>query len=901
MKGATATLYLDFGGHSSTTDYWAKQTSARSYTVPPIDLSGAGFDGNPAEFSPAEQLLIYNAWRVTSEDFAPFNLNVSTDYHGGFGLATGFDMVISNSNGSIFGVDSQTLGLAPLATYATGFASVNVGQVFLPNHSGTFGDDSDNSVRIVGIAKELGDTISHEFGHALGLNHYVAANAQPNAIMSTAGVGLAPALWRAVPGFQDDMAIIGSAQNKIGFRPDDYANTLQGAFALTGMGGNYAANGIIEQPADIDTFRFSAAGLTTITASVDPYVNDLNPRLRLYDSSGKLIALGDNASGIAASITQSLVPGTYYVDVRGNGSPGDAGRYALSVSTTSTADIPPTIALGVAATPFLQGGGSVLLDTSATITDPDSPVFQNGTLTVSISANGTPSDRLAVLSTGAVAVRGATVTVGGVPIGTLAGGTDGSTPLVIALNANATQDATQQLVRAIGFDDEAAVLSIAPRTIQFVLTDGNGGTSAPVSKSVDLTAVNAPPVLVIDAPLVVSMGQSGSITNNLLQVADPDTPPSRLTFMLQTLPVHGSLLLAGGVLSVGSTFTQEDVNLGRLIYVQGANRAATDSFTFLVTDGAGGQTGPAIFNIVINPFGPPPMLVANTGLRVSSRSVTPLTPAVLQAADPVGDPASLVYHVVAGPGARTLANGTGGTPIVQFSQAQIDQGEVAYLAPDANGTNSTSFTFTVQNSQGITIGPFAFPITVALVKQGPAIPTGVSPPPLNVTYENDGNSSGTLVTELLASYPGLTGIAVVGVDTSEGGWQFTTDGQTWTDLGTVSDHAARLLAADSNTLVRFVPVAGFTGVAGITFRAWDSASGPNGGIGDTTIPNGQAAFSTTTATAIATVAPIDLPPSFQVRSGPDGDDCLGPTGHHELGFADSGCQLLRRAGVHPPQ
>ena len=58
------------------------------------------------------------------------------------------------------------------------------------------------------------------------------------------------------------------------------------------------------------------------------------------------------------------------------------------------------------------------------------------------------------------------------------------------------------------------------------------------------------------------------------------------------------------------------------------------------------------------------------------------------------------------------------------------------------------------------------------------------------------------------------------VDNSNGSWQYTLNaGALWTTFGTPSASNARLLAANANTLVRFVPNADYNGTVsnGITF------------------------------------------------------------------------------------
>jgi acetyl esterase/lipase len=79
----------------------------------------------------------------------------------------------------------------------------------------------------------------------------------------------------------------------------------------------------------------------------------------------------------------------------------------------------------------------------------------------------------------------------------------------------------------------------------------------------------------------------------------------------------------------------------------------------------------------------------------------------------------------------------------------------------------------------------------------------------------------------------LKGIAVTSAGSSNGHWQYATDGRTWKSLDGVSETSARVLAADAVTRIRFVPNAGFHGAARLYFRAWDQTQGILGGLFNT--------------------------------------------------------------------
>src|SRR5262245_33974681 len=66
--GASATLYLDFNGH--TESRWGGYSNV---STPAYDT-----DGNRASFSAEELAAIREIWARVAEDYAPFKINVTT-------------------------------------------------------------------------------------------------------------------------------------------------------------------------------------------------------------------------------------------------------------------------------------------------------------------------------------------------------------------------------------------------------------------------------------------------------------------------------------------------------------------------------------------------------------------------------------------------------------------------------------------------------------------------------------------------------------------------------------------------------------------------------------------------------------------------------------------------------
>ncbi len=143
--------------------------------------------------------------------------------------------------------------------------------------------------------------------------------------------------------------------------------------------------------------------------------------------------------------------------------------------------------------------------------------------------------------------------------------------------------------------------------------------------------------------------------------------------------------------------------------------------------------------------------------------------------------------------------------------------------------------------------------------------------------QDDADPPGTSVLGIIASAGGdritdadagaSEGIAVTGVDDTNGTWHYSTNGGgAWISFAAqgVSDGGtddANAVLLDTTVLVRFVPDAAYVGTAGtITFRAWDQTSGANGDVGvDVSTNGGTTAFSTATETATLGVnAPVGV-------------------------------------------
>ena len=158
------------------------------------------------------------------------------------------------------------------------------------------------------------------------------------------------------------------------------------------------------------------------------------------------------------------------------------------------------------------------------------------------------------------------------------------------------------------------------------------------------------------------------------------------------------------------------------------------------------------------------------------------------------------------------------------------------------------------------------------VNAAPVLSTALSPtlPPLVVASPSP---AGVPVDSLLASAfsdrdtLSPRGIAITSVAGNMGwGWQYSTDaGLTWANIGQPTVATSRLLR--SHDLVRLIPTGSQTGVASLSYRAWDQTSGSVAAVVDTTAAGGTSAFSTAIATATCGVIASNTAPTLASSGG----------------------------------
>jgi len=320
---AKRTIYLNFKGAVLQNTAW--NGSNPTITALPFDA-----DGNTGSMSDAELERIQYIWQRVAEDYAPFDIDVTTEQPPA-------DRLTRSS------AADDVYGTTVLITNNTGVFACSCGGVA---YVGVYNLTTDFykpalvfwNMLGAGNEKYVAEAISHEAGHNLGLSHdgYSGGGYYPG--HGSGATGWAPIMgvgyyqpvvqwskgeYSTANNTEDDFAVI--VANGGPLRADDHGNNKAHATALTAVASGAVTNvsgaGVIERRTDKDAFSFQAgAGSATITVSPDARSPNLDVSLKVMNSSGTVIATAKPAATLQASVTVSLpTAGKYFVIVDGVG------------------------------------------------------------------------------------------------------------------------------------------------------------------------------------------------------------------------------------------------------------------------------------------------------------------------------------------------------------------------------------------------------------------------------------------------------------------------------------------------------------------------------------------------------------------------------------------------------
>ncbi|MEQ1848404.1 MAG: VCBS domain-containing protein, partial [Nitrospira sp.] len=285
---------------------------------------------------------------------------------------------------------------------------------------------------------------------------------------------------------------------------------------------------------------------------------------------------------------------------------GDGGTSLTAskqITVTAVNDAPTITSLSGDSLSYSEGDGAVVIEQggNALVADVDSTNLDTGTLTVSIPVGGdSAEDVLSIRNQGTgagqIGVSGSNITYGGTVIGTYAGGSSGSN-LVITLNSSATPAAVSVLTQHITYENtDTTAPTTGARTVRFVLTDGDGGTSANYDTTVTVSGANDAPVNTVPGAQTVTEDTPLSLSGVSVNDVDGNLSSVQLGVLNGTVTVT---LQGGATISAGSNGTntltlsgsQVDINatLATLVYQGTLNFNGSDTLTVTSTDANSGS------------------------------------------------------------------------------------------------------------------------------------------------------------------------------------------------------------------------------------------------------------------------------------------------------------------------
>ncbi|BCX47925.1 endo-1,3-1,4-beta-glycanase, C-terminal secretion signal protein [Haloferula helveola] len=303
LPGATAVAYLDMDGHVSSGTPWNGGNT----------IVAQGIAGT------FTQAAMTDIWKRVAEDFAPFQINVTTDE------AAYLAAPPAMRTRCVITPDNEWYGAAGGVAYLNSFTWTGDTPCWV------FSDMLSNS------GSYIAEACSHEIGHTLGLLHdgrttpseayYQGHGTGETGWAPIMGVGYYRWLTQWSKGEylnannpEDDLAII-TGQNGFGYRTDDHADSSGAATPLDRNGLFVHGEGLITTSSDLDVFSFTitAAGPVGILVEAAYPSANLDILAEIRDVNGTLLASDNHPDILRSNPVVTLNPGTYYLHVSGTG------------------------------------------------------------------------------------------------------------------------------------------------------------------------------------------------------------------------------------------------------------------------------------------------------------------------------------------------------------------------------------------------------------------------------------------------------------------------------------------------------------------------------------------------------------------------------------------------------
>ena len=442
----------------------------------------------------------------------------------------------------------------------------------------------------------------------------------------------------------------------------------------------------------------------------------------------------------------------------------DSNTATVTVTVNPVNDAPDFLTTLDGAPVFTEDGAPVVLDADVQIFDTElSPAdnFAGATLTLVRNGGASADDLFSATGNLGALIEGNSLVLSGLTIGTVT--TNSAGTLVLTFNINATQARVNETLRSIAYANSN---DVPPASVQVdwdfsdgnIVAQGSGGAlSATGSTTVSIITVNDAPTL--NAATLAAVNED--------TISPAGDTVSNIFIGKFSDPDAGSSM--SGIAVVGNTANP---------ITEGAWQYSTN----------GGTNWFDIGSVADN----------NSALALSTATLIRFVPV----ADFAGSPAVLEVRGLDDTYVAGFSDTTGIETRVNIDTT-ISGGATAIAATSAN--LDTTIT-------GTNDAPVLGNGNLASIPQDTANPAGVAVATIFNGQFSDVDATGS-----------LAGVAMVGNTANagtEGAWQYSTNaGTNWFDIGLVGDDATALAVSDT-TLIRFVPVAGYSGYTDATGRAW---------------------------------------------------------------------------------
>ena len=199
-----------------------------------------------------------------------------------------------------------------------------------------------------------------------------------------------------------------------------------------------------------------------------------------------------------------------------------------------------------------------------------------------------------------------------------------------------------------------------------------GSNTASVFSSTDSFVIPAFPLFSNNKGTRTAEGGTVTLSTAMLQFTDGNSTTAQIVYTIGTAPAWGQLQKSSAAIGAGGTFTQDDIDNGRISYVHRGGEHPSDDFAFTVHGSAGVPTSSFSFGLAITPVNDPPALDVLQEVPVDEGGTIVISNGYLRVLDGDTHATRLTFSVHEGPFYGRLGRNT-------FTQADIDNSLVSYV------------------------------------------------------------------------------------------------------------------------------------------------------------------------------------------------------------------------------